>query len=121
MSKINLNDLYRTLHRLNRQMHRVSHKEGHRKGRLYHGQANLLLLISQNDGASQRELGEQMDIRPSSMTEMLTKLEQNGLIVKKRDDKDQRVMHIHLTEEGKKHLRKLLKVKIHLQNRCLQV
>lgn len=111
MSKINLNDLYRALHRLNRQMHRVSHKEGHRKGRLYHGQANLLLLISQNDGASQRELAEQMDIRPSSMTEMLTKLEQNGLIVKKRDNKDQRVMHIYLTEEGKKASEKITESK----------
>ncbi len=101
MSKTNLNDLYRALHRLNRQIHRTSHQESYRKGGLHHGQANLLLLIFQNDGASQRDLAEQLDVRPSSMTEMLTKLEQNGLIVRKQDDKDQRVMRIHLTEKGK--------------------
>ncbi len=101
MSKTNLNELYRTLHRLNRQMHRSYHREGHGRGGVYHGQANLLLLIHQNDGASQRDLAEQMDVRSSSMTEMLTKLEQNKLLVRKQDDKDQRVMRIYLTEEGK--------------------
>jgi DNA-binding MarR family transcriptional regulator len=42
----------------------------HKSGR-YHQQAHLLHLISQNDGANQRDLAEQMDVRPSSMTEML--------------------------------------------------
>lgn len=107
MSKINLDELCHNLHRLNRQMHRVYHRESYQRDRFYQGQANLLLLIFQNDGASQRDLAEQMDIRPSSMTEMLSKLEQNGLIVKKRDDKDQRIMHIHLTENGKKQAEKV--------------
>lgn len=102
MTKINLNELFRTLHRLNRQMHRTYHREGHGgKGGVYHGQANLLLLILQNDGASQRDLSELLDIRPSSLTEMLTKLEQSNLVERKQDEKDQRVMHIHLTGEGK--------------------
>lgn len=102
MSNTKSNELYHALHRLNRQMHRISHREGHGKGGLYHGQANLLLIILQNDGASQRDLAEQLDVRPSSMTEMLSRLEQCGLIVRKQDEKDQRVMHIYLTEEGKK-------------------
>ncbi len=100
MSETNLNELYCTLHRLNRQMYRTC-QEGHGRGGAYHEQAKLLLLVRQNDGASQRDLAEQMDVRPSSMTEMLTKLEQNNLLVRKQDDKDQRVMCIYLTEEGK--------------------
>lgn len=108
MSKTNLNELYRTLHRLNRQMHRSAHHEGrHGKGGLYQGQANLLLLIYQNDGSYQRDLAEQLDVRPSSMTEMLLKLEQKNLIVRKQDDKDQRVMRIYLTEEGRKEAEEL--------------
>jgi DNA-binding MarR family transcriptional regulator len=35
------------------------------------------------------------------MTEMLVKLERQGLIVRKQDEKDQRVLHIFLTDEGK--------------------
>ncbi|MBU5591651.1 MarR family transcriptional regulator [Clostridium sp. MSJ-4] len=107
MSKTNLNELYGALHRLNRQMHRTSHRENHGKGGLYHGQANLLLLILQNNGASQRDLAEQLDVRPSSMTEMLRKLEQSGLIVRKQDNKDQRVMRIYLTGEGEKVAQKM--------------
>jgi DNA-binding MarR family transcriptional regulator len=95
------NELYGALHRLNRQMHRAFHREVHGAGGLHHGQGSLLLLILQNDGASQRDLAELMDVRPSSMTEMLTKLEQSGLIARKQDEADQRVTRIYLTEKGK--------------------
>lgn len=97
-----LNELYNALHRLNRQMFRISQRNGYGKEKLYHGQARLLMIILQNNGASQKELTELMDIRPSSLTEMLNKLEQNRLIEKIQDDNDKRVMHIYLTEEGKR-------------------
>jgi len=107
MSKTDLNKLYHALRRLNRQMHRTAHREDHRKDGLHRGQANLLLLVLQNDGSSQRDLAEQLDVRPSSMTEMLTKLEHNNLIERKQDDKDQRVMRIYLTEQGKEAAEKI--------------
>jgi DNA-binding MarR family transcriptional regulator len=96
------NNLYNALHRLIRQIHRLAHQEMYHKSGLYHQQAHLLHLISQNDGANQRELAEQMDVRPSSMTEMLNKLERANLITRKQDEKDQRVMRICLTESGKR-------------------
>lgn len=102
MAKVNLNKLYYALHNLVKQMHRVSHRDYRMRGGIYHGQAKLLVEISKNDGASQRELAEKLDVRPSSMTEMLSKLENNGFIFRKQDQKDQRVSHIHLTDEGKK-------------------
>ncbi|MHC6178652.1 MarR family winged helix-turn-helix transcriptional regulator [Clostridium sp. JNZ X4-2] len=108
MSKTNLNNLYRALHRLNRQMHRTAHGGIHSKGGFHHGQANLLTLILKNDGASQRILAEQLDVRPSSMTEMLSKMEQSGLITRKQGKDDQRVMHIYLTEEGRKAAKEII-------------
>jgi Transcriptional regulators len=107
MAKTDLNKLYHALHRLNRQMHRSPHRDGHREVGLHRGQAHLLLLVLQNDGASQRDLAEQLDVRPSSMTEMLTKLEQGNLIARKQDDQDQRVMRIYLTEPGKEAAEKM--------------
>jgi len=59
------------------------------------------LLIAENDGVIQRDLAEEMDMRPSSMSEMLAKMEELGFLLRKQDDKDQRVMHIFLTERGK--------------------
>ncbi len=98
--------LYHTLARLSRQIHRMEHWIAGRvllgKAKLYRGQTHLLLLISQNNGASQGDLAERMDVRPSSMTEMLMKMEQAGFITRKQDDKDQRIMRIFLTEDGEK-------------------
>lgn len=102
MTKVNLNKLYYALHNLVKQMHRAAHRDYHIRGAIYHGQAKLLVEVSRNDGASQKELAEKLDVRPSSMTEMLSKLENNGFIFRKQDEKDQRVSHIHLTDEGKK-------------------
>lgn len=95
----NTNQLYTTLHRLARQMHRFSHNMEH--GGHYREQSRLLRLIAENDGIIQRDLAVEMDVRPSSMTEMLIKMEQIGYINRRQDEKDQRIMHIFLTEEGK--------------------
>jgi DNA-binding MarR family transcriptional regulator len=101
MDKSN-NDIYAAMHRMFRMMHRNAHHRMRQHGGLYHGQASLLRLIAAHDGASQNELAREMDIRPSSMTELLSKLEQNGLIMRRQDERDQRVMRIYLSEEGKK-------------------
>jgi DNA-binding MarR family transcriptional regulator len=92
--------LFTALHRLLRQMHRFSHRAESGHGH-YRELSRLLLLIAENDGIIQRDLAEEMDVRPSSMTEMLLKMERLGLVVRKQDEKDQRVMHIYLTDEGK--------------------
>ena len=98
--------LYDALARLSRHMHRLEHRIAHGslpgERRLHHGQSHLLSLISRNNGASQGELGEAMDVRPSSMTEMLLKMEQAGLITRKQDESDQRVMRVFLTKEGQR-------------------
>ncbi|MCR4436371.1 MAG: MarR family transcriptional regulator [Clostridiales bacterium] len=102
MSTADPNNLYHALVRLYRQMFRLVHLEMHGKYELYRGQANLLLLILKNNGASQGDLAEQLDVRPSSMTEMVAKMERAGLVTRKQDEKDQRVMRIYLTEDGRK-------------------
>ena len=86
--------LYDAPARLSRHIHRMEHRMAHEDlpwGRkLHRGQNRLLSLISQNNGASQGELGDKMDVRPSSMTEMLLKMEQAGLIVRKQDERPAR-------------------------------
>lgn len=93
--------LYTSLHRLSRQLHRYSHRFFQGKHHHYQEQFRLLFLIAENDGIIQRDLVEKMDVRPSSMTQMIAKMEQLGLVSRKQDEKDQRVMHIFLTEQGK--------------------
>lgn len=100
MQNQNVIQLYNTLNRLSRQMHRFSHRAEHKRS-LFFGQSKLLQLIAKNEGIIQRDLAEQMDMRPSSMTEALGRLEQLNLILRKRDEEDQRSMHIYLTNKGK--------------------
>lgn len=97
--------LYNALCRLGRQIHRMEHWaafKGFLRGgrRFYRGQMRLLTLISQKNGASQRDLAEEMDVRPSSMAEMLSKLEAAGYITRTQDENDQRIMRIFLTKAG---------------------
>jgi DNA-binding MarR family transcriptional regulator len=93
-------ELYTELHRLGRQLYRVSHREWHEHGH-YRGQYRLLRLIVENDGVIQRDLAEMMDMRPSSMTEILSRLEGMGLIRREPDEKDQRAVRVCLTDEGR--------------------
>lgn len=101
--------LYRELLQLSRQMHRMEHWMAHQcKGHsMHHSQHYLLSLIEQHDGAIQQDLVEEMDIRPSSMSELLSKLEQADLIIREKDDDDQRVMRVRITEKGKQHVEQM--------------
>lgn len=99
MSQVSIR-LYTSLNRLVRQMHRFSHRVEHEQHH-YREQSRLLQLIGQNEGIIQRDLTEEMDVRPSSMTEMLTKMEQLGYISRRPDEKNGRIIHIFLTEQGK--------------------
>lgn len=72
------------------------------KPRVMHGAIWLLRVVSSNEGISSRELAELLDIRPSSLTEMLNRSEAEKLIVREKDTQDLRVSRISLTENGKK-------------------
>lgn len=101
MASEELMKLYIELQRLARQMHRFAYKAMH-EGNHYRGaQSRLLTVVAENDGITQRELAEILDVRPSSLTAMVGKMEQFELIKRKQDEKDQRVMHIYITDKGK--------------------
>lgn len=68
---------------------------------LYPGQPKLLALIKENEGIPQKELAEKNCVKPSTITEMLNKLEANKYVTRVPDDTDKRIMRIYLTEEGR--------------------
>lgn len=65
------------------------------------GQVGILFLLSQENGQTGRKLAEKAGITPPSMTVAIKKLEGMGYVQKVADTKDQRMMHIYLTEEGR--------------------
>lgn len=65
------------------------------------GKGRLLGVLHEKDGLTQRELGEVLDIRPSSVGELVRKLEMGGLVVRKNNERDRRVMNVYLTDAGR--------------------
>ena len=75
-----------------------SGRKGHFANR---GQGKLLDVLLDNDGISQRDLVQMLDIRPSSVAELIDKLEQAGLVRREANSGDKRVVNIFITDEGR--------------------
>lgn len=60
-----------------------------------------LALLSKKDGISQGELSQKFEIDPSRVTRLAKRLEREGLIVRKRDSEDHRIVRMFLTDEGR--------------------
>ena len=70
------------------------------------GHGRLLRLIAEKDGITNKELAEAMNIRPPSLTKKLAILEKDGNIYRLRDERDKRLVRIHISEQGKQTLEK---------------
>ena len=74
--------------------------------RLHHrgprGQEHILSMLAEAGGQmDQQELQEKLRIRPGSISELLSKLEEKGLVRRQRDENDRRKARILLTEDGR--------------------
>ncbi len=71
------------------------------------GQVPLMQLLSERDGQTQKELAEQLEVTPASLTSMLNRMERAGLIERQRSEADQRAFHVVLTVRGRNAAKKL--------------
>ena len=60
----------------------------------------MLGCVRANPGVSSRELCELLDLRPSSLSELLTRAEKEGWITRIPDEEDKRMQHVSLCEKG---------------------
>ena len=101
-------ELIRTLweeqHKQQVMMRRKHHGEegphGHPGHRPPPRQEHLLHMLKKNPGINQKDLAEKVHVRPQSLGEMLGKLEENGLIARKKDPADGRATLVELTPAG---------------------
>ena len=79
--------------------------------RMYNSKANefggtmsigYALLNIDRDGTPSTKLGPKMGMEPRSLTRMIKLLEKNGWITKEVNNKDKRMVNLHLTEKGQK-------------------
>ncbi|MCX7883779.1 MAG: MarR family transcriptional regulator [Caloramator sp.] len=87
---------------------------------MYPGQPPMLFALYHMDGQSQKELAEKLNIKPATITVMLRRMEQTGLITRKQDEEDQRISRVYITDKGRKICEELKKVMIVLNDECFK-
>ena len=66
------------------------------------GQSSVLRILAENPRITQKELLGLLHVQPGSLSEILTKLENKGLIVRAKDEEDKRKVLVAITEEGQR-------------------
>ena len=65
------------------------------------GNAKVLLYLLEKEGLTQTELAENCFVVPATLTTVLSNMESNGLIERRRDDVDKRSYSIYPTPRGR--------------------
>lgn len=94
-------DFFFLFHAVNRgyrgYMQKISQEIG-----LSKGQPPVLFYLRRHTDITQRALSDILRVKPASMTDVLQRMEKNGLILRKRGETDQRTMLVSITEEGER-------------------
>ncbi len=64
-------------------------------------QFNALLALRENDGITMGELCDKLFLAYSTATDLIDRMEKNGLLERKRDSQDRRVIRLAITNKGK--------------------
>jgi MarR family transcriptional regulator, organic hydroperoxide resistance regulator len=68
---------------------------------LTYAQYLVLVVLSETDAVSVRQLGERLSLDSATLTPLLKRLETQGAIERQRDAKDERVVRVSLTKQGR--------------------
>jgi DNA-binding MarR family transcriptional regulator len=68
---------------------------------LYPGQQMILALLWQNEGVTPSYLAECIDVQPPTVTKMLQRMEESGLVERRPAKRDSRVYQVYLTQQGR--------------------
>lgn len=71
------------------------------------GQPKVLDFLKDHDGASQKEIAAGCLIEAGSLTSILNRMEEKGLIERKMLNGNRRTFHIFMTEKGKENQKKV--------------
>ncbi|HHU62610.1 MAG TPA: MarR family transcriptional regulator [Clostridiales bacterium] len=84
------------------------------------GQPPILFVLWEDDGCTQREISQRLKLRPATITSVLKRMERDGLIDRRTDEKDLRMLRVFLTPKGKKLKSEVQRVIKTLKEECFQ-
>jgi MarR family transcriptional regulator, organic hydroperoxide resistance regulator len=68
---------------------------------VYPGQPPLLFVLGKRGPLSQRDLAQRLHLKPATVTVMLRRMEKAGLVSRRGDPADRRIVIVHLTVRGR--------------------
>jgi len=71
------------------------------EGGIHFGQARVLVTLRHHGELNQRTIGQGLHIKPATVTNMVKRMEASGLIDRRRDKNDDRIINVTLTSKGK--------------------
>ena len=78
---------------------RLSH--GLAESGLYPGQDGVVQLLAQEDGQTPGALAHQLGVKALTMTRTIGRMEAQGFVQRRTDDRDGRLTKVYLTDEGR--------------------
>lgn len=111
-------DFLFTLAELSRMLRVYADKEAGRFG-ITRAQWAVLAKVGRNEGMSQAELAEQMEMQPITLTRLVDRLCENDWIERRSDAKDRRINRLHLLKAGRQLLGKLAGLRSELTSTAL--
>jgi DNA-binding MarR family transcriptional regulator len=81
---------------------------------LYRGQPPVLTELGKQEGITQSELAERLELTQATMTNLLNRLEASGFIHRQRNSRDSRCSNLYLSEAGKEKLAEIRKTTLHI-------
>lgn len=109
------NNLYSLFHQVMRHHFTRSHRMLEKIG-IYPGQPPLLFALAKNDGLSQKDLANRLNVKPATITVMIKRMEKAGHIKRVQDEADQRITRVYLCDSGRR-LIKDIKATIEIMNK----
>ena len=88
-----------SVHRIAREL-RILHNENLEKKGITFSQFRVLRALWKEDGLTQKEIQERLDIKPSSVTGLIDLLVKKGLVSRRPDERDARLNRVFVTHEG---------------------
>ena len=67
---------------------------------LHRSQAMVLCKLFDQDGMNQSEIAQQLSVQGATVTDMLQRMEEAGLVSRRRDADDNRLVRVYLTDAG---------------------
>jgi DNA-binding MarR family transcriptional regulator len=74
---------------------------------MHRAQAFLLCSLFRQDGMTQSEIAEQLSVQGATITNMLQRMEESGLVIRRRDPDDNRLVRVYLTDGGRQKEREI--------------